>query len=64
MNFNTGLAEVDDETACPECRNGKHRNCDSTAWDFSTDVGVACECWTVNGGPYGGPCDGPAGWGK
>ena len=30
---------------CPECRNGKHFNCDSTAWDDATDAPTACACW-------------------
>lgn len=29
---------------CPECRDGKHRNCDGTAWDGETDSLSTCEC--------------------
>lgn len=29
---------------CPECRNGKCRNCVGTAWDDDLDVAVDCEC--------------------
>jgi hypothetical protein len=29
---------------CPECRAGKHRNCDGTAYDPRTDEIVICEC--------------------
>lgn len=32
------------DTACPECRDGKHRNCDGTAWDDATDALTACAC--------------------
>jgi len=30
--------------ACPECRQGKHDNCDGEAWDDELDAPVACEC--------------------
>lgn len=29
---------------CPECRNGKHQNCDGTAWDDVADEATACDC--------------------
>lgn len=29
---------------CPECRQGKHRNCDGLAWDFDIDKMVDCRC--------------------
>lgn len=29
---------------CPECRNGKHVNCDGTAWDESKDAMGPCHC--------------------
>jgi hypothetical protein len=29
---------------CPECVQGKHGNCDGTAWDFETDKPTACKC--------------------
>lgn len=47
---------------CPECRAGKHGNCDSTTWDFDKDEGAVCPCWLANGGNLnnmGGPCRGP-----
>jgi hypothetical protein len=28
----------------PECRAGKHANCDATAWDIPLDLRVQCEC--------------------
>lgn len=31
---------------CPECRAGKHGNCDSQAWDEWTDMPTSCLCWT------------------
>jgi len=32
------------EPACPECEQGKHINCDGTAWDYEYDVPVRCAC--------------------
>jgi hypothetical protein len=29
---------------CPECRAGKHGNCDGTAWDETADRLVDCPC--------------------
>lgn len=29
---------------CPECAQGKHRNCDGTAWNDRTDLPDTCEC--------------------
>lgn len=29
---------------CPECRNGKHQNCDGQAWDEEADELTVCEC--------------------
>lgn len=29
---------------CPECVQGKHSNCDGTAWDFELDQLTACGC--------------------
>jgi hypothetical protein len=31
-------------TACPECRAGKHPNCDGTTWDTVRDEPAACPC--------------------
>lgn len=28
----------------PECRDGKHANCDTWAWDIILDIRVLCEC--------------------
>lgn len=36
--------------SCPECRVGKHDNCDGGAWDFDTDQPTACPCWAENHG--------------
>lgn len=30
--------------SCPECRVGKHGNCDGTTWDDGTDARAACPC--------------------
>jgi hypothetical protein len=29
---------------CPECRAGKHPNCDGTAWDDDADSLTGCSC--------------------
>ena len=29
---------------CPECRDGKHRNCAGEAWDGVLDKVTVCEC--------------------
>ena len=29
---------------CPECLQGKCRNCDGRAWDFEKDKRAPCEC--------------------
>lgn len=29
---------------CPECRAGKHGNCDGTAWDNAADAPASCGC--------------------
>lgn len=29
---------------CPECRAGKHSNCDGSSWDFAKDEGAPCPC--------------------
>jgi hypothetical protein len=31
---------------CPECAQGKHANCDGTAWDDAADTIGTCECDT------------------
>lgn len=33
-----------DAPICPECRDGKHRNCDGTAWDDLRDQAASCTC--------------------
>lgn len=35
---------------CPECRAGKHANCDGGAWDFERDEPCVCSCWEANHG--------------
>lgn len=37
-------------STCPECVAGKHRNCDTTAWDHDTDQPTACACWANDHG--------------
>lgn len=39
---------MSDPPVCPECRAGKHLNCDTTAWDNDLDAPVPCECWKWN----------------
>ncbi len=29
---------------CPECKQGKHANCDGTAWDKEVDAPTKCGC--------------------
>lgn len=29
---------------CPECRDGKHSNCDGSAWDHRQDSETVCIC--------------------
>jgi hypothetical protein len=29
---------------CPECRDGKHHNCDGSGWDRETDEFIRCPC--------------------
>lgn len=36
------------EPVCPECTQGKHANCDGTAWDDVNDVPVRCACEISN----------------
>jgi hypothetical protein len=31
-------------SVCPECRAGKHGNCDGEAWDDAIDAPTACHC--------------------
>ena len=38
---------------CPECRDGKHVNCDGIAWDFVRDEAATCPCSTAG---HGAPC--------
>lgn len=30
--------------SCPECKNGKHINCDGEAWSVDIDGPVPCAC--------------------
>jgi hypothetical protein len=34
-----------EEPVCPECRDGKHFNCTTGAWDDFTDTPTYCRCW-------------------
>lgn len=36
-------------TICPECAQGKHVNCDGTAWDNALDQEVPCACHDDDG---------------
>lgn len=38
----------DSRTVCPECRAGKHPNCDGTAWDVEADGPTVCTCHTLD----------------
>lgn len=35
---------MDQTLICPECKNGKHQNCDKQAYDDATDELVPCRC--------------------
>ena len=39
-----GLSYTRTMTLCPECRDGKCRNCDGRAWDLRVDDFTDCEC--------------------
>lgn len=36
-----------DDAVCPECREGKHRNCNGDAWSNVLDEVVSCNCRTL-----------------
>lgn len=37
--------DTDEERpVCPECKQGKHGNCDGTAWSDWTDTPTYCRC--------------------
>lgn len=38
---------------CPECRDNKHGNCDSTAWHDELDELVTCGCFARDHKPEG-----------
>lgn len=38
---------------CPECRAGKHLNCNGQSWDFVGDELAPCPCATAR---HGAPC--------
>lgn len=35
-------------SACPECLQGKHGNCDGTTWDVEADDSGVCPCWAAD----------------
>jgi hypothetical protein len=38
--------DTDEERpVCPECQQGKHGNCDASAWSDITDTPTWCRCW-------------------
>lgn len=44
--YNCGDPEYieDDISICPECVQGKHQNCDRTAWNNTKDEETKCPC--------------------
>ena len=38
------FAQPVDKPSCPECRSGKHQNCDGQAWDAVKDEPTSCAC--------------------
>lgn len=39
---------------CPDCEQGKHRNCTGEAWDNTKDAPTACPCSLNLAGPHRG----------
>lgn len=37
--------DLDTMAICPDCKQGKHANCDSGAWDEKNDRPTPCRCW-------------------
>ena len=35
---------MNDFVTCPECKQGKHSNCDGSAYDMTNDAIVVCDC--------------------
>jgi hypothetical protein len=40
------------DTPCPECKAGKHGNCDGISWDLEQDVQAICTCSARKHEPY------------
>jgi len=40
--------------ACPDCEQGKHRNCTGQAWDNDADAPTVCPCTLNLAGPHRG----------
>lgn len=38
------IANGGTRSVCPECEQGKHGNCDGTAWDDNADAETECGC--------------------
>lgn len=38
----------EDVAICPECTQGKHVNCDSSAWSDLTDFPCVCDCFKAD----------------
>lgn len=43
------LLDLEPEPTCPECKAGKHRNCDGSAWSDALDDLVECACPCIAG---------------
>lgn len=42
--MDTTLHPTPHSAMCPECQQGKHGNCDGTAWDNHQDEPAPCAC--------------------
>ena len=38
---------------CPDCKAGKHRNCDGVTWDNEYDCEAACPCYELDPATHG-----------
>lgn len=57
------MADTKAPAVCPECRVGKHDNCDGRAWDSDFDIPtgwLACTCAASGHDPRAAPASWPA----
>lgn len=44
VTMDSQVRVIDLRMLCPECRQGKHGNCDGTTWDTERDEEADCPC--------------------